>query len=316
MVKLFEGAMQDKKYVFTSIGLGILFWLIQFAYQYYVLVPGEMQSSIVRSAAITGATLIGIALIIGPLAKLWPSKNYIRHRRTFGVIGFTFIIVHILAVMAYFFNFGFAELLYDLNPYVNPLIFGILGFIVYIPLYVTSTDWAVEKLGFKRWKLIHRLVYVAWIVSVLHFMQINPSLLYNPVGYGLIGVTYATLILEFAAFIKYSSEKGGRGKYIGSAIIIAAAILFFLGYYLKQNVLVLSLIPVTVIGGLVIWFILWYKKKRQEQQAQQPEHQKSDDQYPKDSGQKSGQQNTENKQQPEEKQEQFERPKVRVKVHE
>ncbi|MBI4895214.1 MAG: ferric reductase-like transmembrane domain-containing protein [Candidatus Aenigmarchaeota archaeon] len=260
MTKLFQGARENKKHVFSAIGLGILFWLVQFAYQYYILVPGEMTSSIVRSTALTGATLIGAALLIGPLAKLFPTRNFIQYRRTIGVIGFTFAILHVLSVMFFFFNFGIAEVLYSLNPYTNPLIFGLLAFVIYIPLYLTSTDWAVEKLNYKRWKAIHRLVYIAWIFTILHYMQINPNLLYNPVGYLLLGVTYATLILEFATFIKYSVEKGGKGKYLGSGVIIGTFVLFFLAYYLKQNILVLSLVPITIIGGLVLYSILKIKQ--------------------------------------------------------
>lgn len=265
MVRLFQGAIENKKHVFSAITLGILFWFIQFAYQYYVLVPGEMISSIVRSTAITGATLIGVALLIGPLAKLFPSKNYIQYRRTIGVLGFTFAILHVLSVMFFFFNFGIAEVLYTLDPYTNPLIFGLLALVLYIPLYVTSTDWAVEKLNFKRWKAIHRIVYVGWIFTVLHFMQINPNLLYNFAGALLLAVTYATLIFEFATFIKYSSERDGKGKYLGSIVIIGALVLFFLAYYLKQNILVLSLIPVIIIGGAVLWFVVWYSKRPKDQ---------------------------------------------------
>ena len=268
MVKIFEGARENKRYVFTSVVLGIAFWLAQFAYQYFFLIPGEIQGSIVRSAALTGATLIGIALIIGPLAKFWPTRNYIQHRRTFGVLGFTFIIVHMLSVMFYFFNFGFAELFQSLNPYANPILFGLAAFLIFIPLYLTSTDWAVEKLGFLKWKSIHRLVYVAYILSVLHFIQINPLLLLNPAGYFLLAVTASVFALEMAAFLKYVREKGGKGKYIGGAIIVIGIILFYLVYAINKSGIVLYGIPIVSAVLIAIYAVYWLKKRKEEQQEE------------------------------------------------
>ena len=145
--------------------------------------------AVIRSSAFSGATLIGIALIIGPLQKLWPSRNYIKHRRSLGVLGFTFILAHYFAVMAYVFNFNLqAILLGGTNPYVNPVIFGLIAFWIYIPLYLTSTDWANQKLGYNKWKMIHRLVYFAFWALVAHFLLIKPGAIMDLPGYLLVGI--------------------------------------------------------------------------------------------------------------------------------
>ncbi len=253
MPRLFQGARQDWRYTLKSIALGLLFWAIQLLYQFYVLIPGEIKGSIVRGSALAGATLIGIALLIGPLARLFPRRNYVRHRRTFGVLGFTFIIIHTMAVIAFLFNFDIGGLVFERNPYANPIIFGLLAFYIYIPLYLTSTDWATRKLGFRKWKAIHRLVYIAWILSVLHFVQINPKLLFNPAGYLLLIVTALVFIFEITAFIWHVKAKGGPGKYIGALIIIFGGILFYLAYAIKMSIIVLWGIPVVFIGAIVLY---------------------------------------------------------------
>ena len=39
-----------------------------------------------------------------------------------------------------------------------------------IPLAITSTDGMVRRLGFVRWKRLHRLIYVAAVLGVVHFV--------------------------------------------------------------------------------------------------------------------------------------------------
>ena len=271
MARLFAGAWKDKGYVIKSILLGLIFWIIQYAYQYF-FVDDEPTLAIIRASAFTGATLIALALIIGPLQKLWPSKNYIKHRRTLGVLGFTFILVHYFAVMLYVFNFNLQAIMFGgTNPYVNPVIFGLIAFCIYIPIYITSTDWATQKLGYNKWKMIHRLVYFAWIVSVLHFILINPEALFNLSGYILMIVMALVFILEISAFIKHVKSRGGKGRYMGLFIIIIAVLLFYFAYTFKESYIVLYGIPVVVIGIIVV-FVLTRKKISREntEQLQQP----------------------------------------------
>ncbi len=235
-----EGLLQElwrkKSYILKASALAAAFWLAQFVHQYFVLVPGELHGSLVRSFALAGATLIGVALAIGPLAVLKRDWNFIEYRRTFGVAGFTLVILHVASV-TYFFKLGPSEILWDLNPFRNPLLFGVLAYPLFLLLYATSTDWAVAKLGFKHWKLLHRLVYAAYILSVLHFTQINPQLLYNPAGYLLLAVTAATLLLELAAFgIKVRSGKAGKGAWVGAGIIAVALVLLATAFFFKKAV--------------------------------------------------------------------------------
>jgi len=267
MARLFAGVWKDKGYVIKSILLGLVFWVIQYAYQYF-FIDGETTLAIIRASAFTGATLIGIALIVGPLQKLWSSKNYIKHRRTIGVLGFTFILVHYFAVMSYVFNFNLqAIFLGGTNPYVNPVIFGLIAFWIYIPIYITSTDWATQKLGYNKWKMIHRLVYFAWILSVLHFVLINPETLLSLPGYILLIVTAFVFILEISAFIKHTRSRGGKGRYIGMFIILAGAVLFYMAYAFKESYYVLYGVPVVLIGIIII-FVLTRKKVNKEKPEQ------------------------------------------------
>lgn len=237
MTKLFEGARQNWKYVIKSVILAIIFWLVQFFYQYFVLIPGDLNYSLIRSFALTGATLIGIALIIGPLAVLKSSINFIPHRRTIGVLGFAFILMHLSMAITFVYQVNLSIIFYTLNPFVNPVIFGFLAFLFLFLLFITSTDWAVEKLKFKNWKRIHRLVFFAFVFAVMHFIHMNPPILQNPAGYLLLFVTLLVFILEIAAFIKtVMKKKNKKDTLTGLLIILFAIIMFYFGFFVMKIV--------------------------------------------------------------------------------
>lgn len=267
MVKLFQGATKHWRYVLTFALLGLAFWMIEFLYQYYILIPGSLQSSLIRSFSLTGATLIGIALLIGPIAKLFPSKNYIKERRAFGVLGFTFIILHVIAVMNYLYGFNIPLLVADKNPYANPALFGAIAFIIYIPLFLTSTDWANEKLGYYKWKFIHRFVYMAWILSVLHFIQVNPPLLLNPAGYLLLAVSALVFMSELAAFAKHVKTNRGINMLIGILLILAGGILFYFAYqnensHIATKNIIAYGIPLVLSGAVSLYIISQFIERR------------------------------------------------------
>jgi sulfoxide reductase heme-binding subunit YedZ len=50
------------------------------------------------------------------------------------------------------------------------MVVGFLAFLLLLPLAWTSTDAAVRRLGFQRWKVLHRLAYVAGVLAIVHFL--------------------------------------------------------------------------------------------------------------------------------------------------
>jgi len=102
------------------------------------------------------------ARIIFPKSKL--VKLLQRHRRWFGVSCFIYAIFHLsIYTLDRDIPYGILE---DLT---RPFIYmGALGFLILFCLAFTSTNWAVKKMGGKRWKKLHRLVYVAAILLCLH----------------------------------------------------------------------------------------------------------------------------------------------------
>ena len=236
MAKLFEGAAKNWKFVLKFLVFSIVFWILEFAYQFYVLDPGNFQTALIRSFAFSGATFIGLALLSSVLFKFKPVyAKYWHVRRSLGVTGFFFIIGHVLSVILFVFMGDLFQVFYSLNPFENPLILGTVGFVVFFAMTLTSTDWAMQKIGAARWKTIHRLVYFGYFFAVAHFLTTNPPALYNLAGYLLFLVTALTLAGELYWFVKIAGKNrfSTLGAKIGFLLIILYLVLAYFVFFAK-----------------------------------------------------------------------------------
>jgi sulfoxide reductase heme-binding subunit YedZ len=104
----------------------------------------------------------------------WPSLiSFVpRLRRWLGVINYTFVLVH---VFFYFALEGFEPKAFTQILTKRYLQFGILAGIVLTLLALTSNDYAVKKMGPKRWKRFHRLVYLCTLFVTLHIFLIEKA---------------------------------------------------------------------------------------------------------------------------------------------
>jgi len=66
------------------------------------------------------------------------------------------------------------------------IFFGFSTFVLLIPLAATSTNSALRRLGYVRWKQLHRLAYLAPGLAVFHFIWRVKLDVREPVAYGLV----------------------------------------------------------------------------------------------------------------------------------
>lgn len=207
-----------------------VFWLLQFAYQFFVLIPGELAGALVRSFALAGATLIGSALLLSIIFRFFPAlADHWRVRRYLGVSGFILILGHVVSVFHFLFNWNVSAAYWSFNPFENPIIFGAIAFDLFLVMAVTSSDRIVDWLSYPRWKLLHRVAYFAWLAAVMHFIFINPPLLMQPFGYLLLTVTTLVLTGQLYWWIRIA----GRRKFLtwgGLVGIIIISLYLVLGY--------------------------------------------------------------------------------------
>ncbi len=111
----------------------------------------------------------------------WP----LRIRRMLGVFGFFYALLHVSTYTGLDQGFDWPAIYADVTK--RKFIFvGFAALVVLIPLAVTSTNAAVKRLGFARWKQLHRLAYVAPALAVVHFILRVKKDVREPATYALI----------------------------------------------------------------------------------------------------------------------------------
>ena len=111
--------------------------------------------------------LIGLA--ITPLRRLTGWNGLIRYRRMIGLFAFAYVCLHFSTYLVFDHFFDLAAVWDDVakRRYITA---GFAAFLLLIPLAVTSTTGWIRRLGGRRWAQLHRLVYVAAILGVVHFL--------------------------------------------------------------------------------------------------------------------------------------------------
>jgi sulfoxide reductase heme-binding subunit YedZ len=95
----------------------------------------------------------------------WP----LRLRRMLGLEAFLYVCLHFSVYLWLDQGFDFSEIGKDIAKR-KFITVGFTAFVLLIPLALTSTDGMVRRLGFRRWKRLHRLVYVVAVLGVTHFV--------------------------------------------------------------------------------------------------------------------------------------------------
>lgn len=116
----------------------------------------------------TAAVLLAIVLTFSPLRVAFPGSALTaalqRHRRLVGVSAFAYAALHV--TMHFIYEGGFGTFAKDWRkPFIAV---GVIAFAILFVLAATSLNAAVRRLGARRWKWLHRLVYVAAGLVVYH----------------------------------------------------------------------------------------------------------------------------------------------------
>ena len=123
--------------------------------------------------------LLIIGLCISPLRR-FVGINLIKFRRTFGVLAFTYVVLHLL-VWAVLDVQTLDAVIADIikRPYVT---IGMAGFLLLLPLALTSNNWSVRRLG-PKWRQLHKLTYVAVVLGGVHFIWLVKGIQLEPLVY-------------------------------------------------------------------------------------------------------------------------------------
>jgi sulfoxide reductase heme-binding subunit YedZ len=113
--------------------------------------------------------LLILSLAITPVRRLSPRLNWlIKFRRLLGLFAFFYGTVHMLIYVALYSNFDVGAMLDDIARR-RFITVGVAAWLLLVPLALTSTNWAIRKMGGKNWNRLHKLVYVAAVCGIIHY---------------------------------------------------------------------------------------------------------------------------------------------------
>ena len=122
-------------------------------------------------------------LAITPLRKLLNQPDLIRFRRMLGLFAFFYACLHFLTYLGPDQSFDLSAMWKDVakRPFITV---GFLGFVLLIPLALTSTTGWIRRLGGKRWQMLHRAIYISAVAGVVHYYWLVKSDVRKPLFYG------------------------------------------------------------------------------------------------------------------------------------
>ena len=122
---------------------------------------------LIHRFGIWGLNFLLITLAVTPLRELTGKSVLLRFRRMLGLFAFFYVLMHFLVYVGLDQRFDFSHILEDIaeRPYIT---IGFTALLLLVPLAVTSTNAMMKRLG-RRWRQLHRLVYLVAILGVWHF---------------------------------------------------------------------------------------------------------------------------------------------------
>jgi sulfoxide reductase heme-binding subunit YedZ len=151
-----------------------------------------------------------LSLAVTPLRKLLSLPWLIQIRRILGLYAFFYGSLHLLCYV--WFDKAFQPAAIAQDTLKRPFIFlGMFGFLVMVPLAVTSTNKMVKRLGGQRWRRLHKLAYVAAIAGVAHYYLLVKADTRLPLAFAVVlAVLLAFRLLNryFPSLIQRTPAKG------------------------------------------------------------------------------------------------------------
>ena len=126
--------------------------------------------------------LMLVTLAVTPVRRLTGWNQAVRLRRMLGLFAFFYAVLHLATYVVLDRSLLLEEVIEDLTdrPYI---MVGFTAFILLVPLAATSTNAMVRRLGGRRWRRLHRIVYIAAAGGVIHFWWLVKADVREPLVY-------------------------------------------------------------------------------------------------------------------------------------
>jgi len=150
--------------------------------------------------------LLLATLAITPLTRITGWTFLVRLRRLLGLWAFFYAVAHFSIYLVFDRFFSIPGIVEDvvLRRFI---LSGMVSLLAMLPLALTSTKGWIRRLGSKRWRKLHRLVYVAAIAGALHFIWKEKVLTVETLTY----FTLTTFLIGYRV-VEALRRRGGSAK--------------------------------------------------------------------------------------------------------
>jgi sulfoxide reductase heme-binding subunit YedZ len=140
---------------------------------------------VTRTTGMLTLVFLMLTLAVSPVRQVFKMNWLGRVRRMLGLFAFFYGVLHLMTYVAFdrYFNLRSVPADVGARPFIAV---GMLAFFLMVPLAITSTNKMVRRLGGKRWRTLHRLVYAAAVAGVLHFWLLVKSDTRLPLTFGFV----------------------------------------------------------------------------------------------------------------------------------
>lgn len=151
--------------------------------------------------------LLLVTLAVTPLRRLTGWNQTVRLRRMLGLFAFFYASLHLATYFVLDRSLLLEEIIDDLTerPYI---MVGFAAFVLLVPLAATSTNAMIRRLGGRRWRALHRIVYVAASGGVVHFWWLVKADVREPFIYA--ALLALLLILRLPPVVPFLRALPGR----------------------------------------------------------------------------------------------------------
>ncbi len=209
----------------------------------YIYLDSSVQiARLIQIYALSAVSYLYTAILATPLTRNFPSfpfrGYYIKARRAIGVSAFYFATLH--ALLAFFIQLGgFDGLPYLGGKYLLAISLSFTALVILFLMASTSFDVMIEKLTFKRWKILHRFVYLAGILILTHALLLGSHFvdLSGTIPQIFTVALSILLILEAKRFDQYLQSKSLLFPTFGisSLVILSATFVYLIFSFLPEE---------------------------------------------------------------------------------
>ncbi len=135
--------------------------------------------------------LLVATLAVTPACSILGLRRLVAYRRTLGLYTFLYALLHFLVFMVL--DYGLDPVLLQDAIVEKPFaLAGLSAFVILLSLAVTSTAAWQRRLG-RKWKHLHRLIYIAAVLVIVHYTwavkaDVRPPLAWGAVVLGLLAL--------------------------------------------------------------------------------------------------------------------------------